>query len=79
MKETLKPDNHRKYDAAFRAEALRLARESRFTLVAARAWNIDAKQLYSWQKAGPIAVWSKRPKCGLCARPKNVWRRNWTF
>ena len=40
-----------RYDAAFRAEALRLARESRSALAAARALNIDAKRLYAWQKA----------------------------
>ena len=40
-----------RYDAAFRAEALRLASESRATLAAARALTIDAKRLYAWQKA----------------------------
>ena len=40
-----------RYDAAFRAEALRLASESRSTLAAARALNINAKLLYQWQKA----------------------------
>ena len=40
-----------RYDAAFRAEALRLASESRSTLAAARALNIDAKRRYAWQKA----------------------------
>ena len=45
MKETPKPDN-RKYDAAFRAEALRLAAQSRSTQAAARALNIDPKRLY---------------------------------
>ena len=39
------------YDAAFRAEALRLASESRSTLAAARALNSDAKRIYAWQKA----------------------------
>lgn len=36
------------YDAAFRAEALRLASESRSTLAAARALNINAKLLCQW-------------------------------
>ena len=36
-----------RYDAAFRTEALRLASESRSTLAAARALNIDAKRLYA--------------------------------
>ena len=40
-----------RYDAAFRAEALRLASESRSTLAAARVLNIDAKRIYAWQKA----------------------------
>lgn len=40
-----------RYDAAFQAEALRLANESRSTLAAARALNINAKLLYQWQKA----------------------------
>ena len=37
MKDTPKPDNRRKYDAAFRAEALRLAEQSRSIQAAARA------------------------------------------
>ena len=45
------PTKRPRYDAAFRAEALRLASESRSTLAAARALNIDAKQIYAWQKA----------------------------
>ena len=55
MKETPKPDN-RKYDAAFRAEALRLAAQSRSTQAAARALNIDPKRLYQWQKAAQTPV-----------------------
>ena len=51
MKDTSKPDNRRKYDAAFRAGALRLAEQSRSTQAAARALNIDPKRLYQWQKA----------------------------
>ena len=35
------------YDAAFRAEALRSASESRSTRAAARAWNTDLKRLYA--------------------------------
>ena len=45
------PTKRPRYDAAFRAEALRLASESRSTLAAARALNIDAKRIYAWQKA----------------------------
>ena len=40
-----------RYDAAFCAEALRLASESRSTMAATRALNINAKLLYAWQKA----------------------------
>ena len=36
----------RKYDAAFRAEALRLAGDSSSTQAAARALNINPKLLY---------------------------------
>ena len=46
MKGTPKPDRHRKYDAAFRAEALRLTAQSRSTQAAARTLNIDPKRLY---------------------------------
>ena len=38
MKDTPKPDNRRKYDAAFRAEALRLAEQSRSTQAESR-WS----------------------------------------
>ena len=40
-----------RYDAAFRAEALRLARESRSAQAAARALNIRPELLYQWQRA----------------------------
>ena len=50
MKDTPKPDNRRPYDAAFRAEAVRLAEQSRSTQAAARALSIDPKRLYQWQK-----------------------------
>ena len=39
----------RKYYEAFKAEALRLARESRSTQAASRALNIDLKRIYQWQ------------------------------
>ena len=45
------PTKRPRYEAAFRAEALRLASESRSTLAAARALNSNAKLLYHWQKA----------------------------
>ena len=52
------PATRRRYDAAFRAEARRLARESRLTQAAARALNINAKLLYKWQKQAltPVAA-----------------------
>ena len=56
MKDTPKPDKRRKYDAAFRAEALRLAEQSRSTQAAARALNIDPKRIYHWQKATQTPV-----------------------
>lgn len=51
-----KPDQRVKYDAAFRAEALRLAAQSRSVAAAARALNIRAKLIYDWQKAAQTPV-----------------------
>ncbi|SET98764.1 transposase [Hymenobacter actinosclerus] len=53
-----KPDKRRKYDAAFRTEALRVVAESRSTPAAARALNLDPKLLYKWQKEAltPVAA-----------------------
>ena len=58
MKDSPQPAKRRRYDAAFRAEALRLASESRSTQAAARALNIDAKRIYKWQKEAlaPVAA-----------------------
>ena len=56
MKETPRSDNRRTYDAALRAEALRLAAQSRSTQAAARALNIDPKRIYQWQKAAQTPV-----------------------
>ena len=56
MKDTSKPDKRRKFDAAFRAEALRLAAQSRSTQATARALNIDPKRIYQWQKAAQTSV-----------------------
>ena len=64
-----------RYDAVFRAEALRPASESRSMLVAARALNIDAKRFYAWQKAAhsPCPPTPRRPpKCGLCVPLTNA-------
>jgi len=48
MKDSPAPIKRRRYDAAFRTEALRLAGESRSTQAAARALNINPKLLYKW-------------------------------
>jgi len=48
------PRKRRRYDEAFRAEALRLASESRSTQAAARQLGISAKLLYKWQKASAL-------------------------
>jgi len=45
------PRKLRRYDETFRAEALRLASESRSTQAAARQLGISPKLLYKWQKA----------------------------
>ena len=59
MKDNLKPDKRRKYDAAFCAEALRLAEQNRLAQAAARALNIDPKRIYQWQKP-PKRQWRAR-------------------
>ena len=56
MPPTPKPTTRRKYDAAFRIEALRLASESRSTQAAARALNINPKLLYKWQREAQTPV-----------------------
>lgn len=45
-----KPDKRRKYDVAFKAEALRVASESRSTQAAAHALNLNPKLRYKWQQ-----------------------------
>ena len=49
------PDKRRKYDAAFRTEALRLAVESRSTQAAAQQLGISPKLLYRWQQDQTVA------------------------
>ena len=49
------PDKRRKYDAAFKAEALRLASESRRTQAAALQLGISPKLLYRWQREQVVA------------------------
>ena len=60
MKASSQPAKRRRYDAAFRAEALRLASESRSTQAAARALNMNAKLLYKWQKEALTPVVAAR-------------------
>ncbi|MBO3273131.1 transposase [Hymenobacter defluvii] len=56
MKDSPQPVKRQRYDAAFRAEALRLAGESRST----RALNISPKMLYKWQKEALTPVTAAR-------------------
>ncbi|MBO2008793.1 transposase [Hymenobacter negativus] len=49
------PNKRRKYDAAFKAEALRLASESRSTQAAAQQLGISPKLLCRWQQAQLVA------------------------
>ena len=56
MKDPAKPDKRRTYDAAFRAEVWRLAKQIRSTLAATRAHNIDPKRSHQWQKAAQTLV-----------------------
>ena len=58
MEESPRPIKRRRYDAAFRAEALHLASESCSTQAAANARDIDPKRLYKWQKKAlrPVTV-----------------------
>ena len=49
------PDKRRKYDEAFKAEALRLASESRSTQAAARQLGISPKLPRRWQQAQRVA------------------------
>ena len=49
------PAKRRKYDDAFKAEALRLAADSRSTQAAAQQLGISPKLLYRWQQAQLVA------------------------
>lgn len=55
MMSVSKPDKRRKYDEAFKTEALHLARESRSTRAAACQLGISEKLLYRWQQAQTVA------------------------
>ena len=56
------PTKRQRYDAAFRAEALRLANESRSTLTAARALNIG--QVAQRIAANDPTALARRPSGG---------------
>ena len=60
MKDSTQPIKRRRYDAVFRAEALRLAGESRSIQAAAHALNIDPKRLYKWNKEALTSVAAAR-------------------
>ncbi len=88
VKDISKPDKRRKFDAAFRAQALRLAAQSRSTQAATRALTIDPKRLYQWQKASqtPAAAVlgvALDPATALELRQLRAANRrqarNWTF
>ena len=51
-----KSDKRRKYDAAFRAWALRVAAESRSVSAAARSLNLRPELLYKWRQAAQPAL-----------------------
>ena len=78
------PAKRRRYDAASRAEALRLASESRSTQAAA----INPKRLYKWQKEAFTPVTAARgAELDLATAaelyqlrvPTGGRRRNWRF
>ena len=58
MKDSPQPAKRRRYEAAFRAEALRLAGESRSIQAVARARTVSPTLLYKWQKEAlaPVAA-----------------------
>ena len=58
MKDSPQSTKRPRYDASFRAEALRLAEQNRSTQAAAHALNVNPKLLYKWQKEAltPIAA-----------------------
>ena len=60
MKDSSQPSKRRRYDAAFRAEALRLARESRSAQAAARALNIRPRAALPMAAGDPSPV-ARRP------------------
>ena len=89
MKDSPQPAKRRRYDAAFRAEALHLAAQSRSTQAAARPLNIDPERINQWQKATqtPMAAAlgkaldprTRPPNCASCGPWPTGWRRSWTF
>ena len=53
------PDKRRKYDEAFKAEALRLVTESRSTQAAVQQLGTSPKLLYCWRQAQLVAEVSR--------------------
>ena len=76
------PDKRRKYDEASKAEALRLAGESRSTQAAARQLGSSPKLRYRWQQAQVVAevgsLGVARDPEVRAGRPISGGRRNWT-
>ena len=71
-----------RYDAAFRAEALRLASESRATLAAARALTIKPTYCISDKKrpTSPCPLTrTRRPRCAPYGRKCADRPRSWRF
>ncbi len=66
------PDKRRKYDEAFKAEALRLASESRSTQAAAQQLGISPKLLYRWQQVQLVSELGGVEVHALRARLKRV-------
>jgi transposase len=60
VKDSSQPAKRRRYDAAFRAEALRLDSESCSTQAAARVLTIDPKRIYKQQKEALTLVAAAR-------------------
>jgi transposase len=77
MKDNPQPAKCRRYDAAFWAEALRLASESYSTQAAAHALNIDSKRIYKWQIAALTPV-TAGTSAGNLKKLSQSSRTHWT-
>lgn len=72
-----KPDKRRKYDEAFKTEALRLARESRSPR-AARQLGISEQLLYRWQQAQDPAYRVLRAEKQRLERELAILKKLWS-